>query len=229
MINPMNCANCGAAMELIESRRYFFCRHCGSFQFPEPGEDGIRVVGRSVEAPPCPVCKAPLAQALLDDAHPVHFCATCRGVLTPRHTFADVVTLRRAWASNPPVEPRPIDQRSLARELACPLCRTRLTTHPYYGPGNVIIDNCESCDIIWLDFWELKQIADAPGRDRGARNRTMGDDNHISSRPGKLAPRRTAAHGPPGPVRFQSAVLGCVRGVRASLQARSALAVILRF
>jgi Zn-finger nucleic acid-binding protein len=39
--------------------------------------------------------------------------------------------------------------------------------HPYYGPGNVVIDTCSRCDLIWLDFGELKQIADAPGRDRG--------------------------------------------------------------
>jgi Zn-finger nucleic acid-binding protein len=45
----------------------------------------------------------------------------------------------------------------------------RLETHPYYGPGNVVIDSCAACDVIWLDFGELKQIVDAPGRDRGSR------------------------------------------------------------
>ena len=52
-------------MELIESRRYFFCRHCGSFHFPEPvSAEGIRVLGRTGDAPLCPLCKAPLAAAL---------------------------------------------------------------------------------------------------------------------------------------------------------------------
>jgi Zn-finger nucleic acid-binding protein len=44
-----------------------------------------------------------------------------------------------------------------------------METHPYYGPGNVIIDSCSRCELIWLDFGELKQIADAPGPDRGVR------------------------------------------------------------
>ena len=44
-----------------------------------------------------------------------------------------------------------------------------MTTHPYYGPGNVVIDSCEPCDLVWLDFGELKQIVDAPGKDRGTR------------------------------------------------------------
>jgi hypothetical protein len=44
-----------------------------------------------------------------------------------------------------------------------------MATHPYYGPGNVIIDTCEPCEVVWLDFGELKQIVAAPGKDRGSR------------------------------------------------------------
>jgi Zn-finger nucleic acid-binding protein len=44
-----------------------------------------------------------------------------------------------------------------------------MATHPYYGPGNVVIDTCTACDLVWLDFGELAQIVDAPGRDRGRR------------------------------------------------------------
>jgi hypothetical protein len=42
-----------------------------------------------------------------------------------------------------------------------------MDVHPYFGPGNVIIDTCGTCDLVWLDFGELKQIEDAPGQDRG--------------------------------------------------------------
>ncbi len=86
----------------------------------------------------------------------------------------------RAWASNPPVEPRPLEERALERELTCPRCHTRLATHPYYGPGNVVVDSCGRCDVIWLDFGELRQILDAPGSDRGGRDR--GDDDQIPER-----------------------------------------------
>ena len=44
-----------------------------------------------------------------------------------------------------------------------------MDTHPYYGPGNVVIDSCDRCELVWLDFGELKQIVDAPGQDRGTR------------------------------------------------------------
>jgi Zn-finger nucleic acid-binding protein len=42
-----------------------------------------------------------------------------------------------------------------------------MNVHPYYGPGNVVIDTCSRCDLVWLDFGELQQISDAPGQDRG--------------------------------------------------------------
>jgi hypothetical protein len=42
-----------------------------------------------------------------------------------------------------------------------------MATHPYYGPGNVVIDSCASCELVWLDFGELEQIVKAPGKDRG--------------------------------------------------------------
>jgi hypothetical protein len=44
-----------------------------------------------------------------------------------------------------------------------------MATHPYFGPGNVVIDSCEPCELVWLELGELKQIVDAPGKDRGTR------------------------------------------------------------
>jgi Zn-finger nucleic acid-binding protein len=111
-----------------------------------------------------------MSRALLDDTYPVHSCRNCRGVLVPRQGFARVVNARRAWASGPPREPRPLNPRELEREVRCPFCNARMETHPYYGPGNLVIDSCTACDVIWLDAGELTQIVDAPGRDRGNRD-----------------------------------------------------------
>ena len=157
-------------MELFASRGYFFCRYCGSFHFPDSAPDqGVRVVAETKDPVPCPVCKTKLGSAVLDDAHAVHFCQGCRGVLLDREIFADVIQHRRAWATDVPAEPVPFRKEELARQIKCPKCAAALTAHPYYGPGNVVIDNCTACDVIWLDFGELKQIVDAPGRDRGLR------------------------------------------------------------
>ncbi len=156
-------------MDLIGRRRYFFCRHCGSFHFPEIVDEGVRVLQRDGSGDQCGVCKQTLAAAEMDDGHEVQYCERCRGVLLSRAQFAEIVERRRAWASTPPVTPMPLDRRELERSIACPGCREPMARHPYFGPGNVILDTCDRCALVWLDFGELKQIVDTPGQDRGRR------------------------------------------------------------
>ena len=155
-------------MELFERRRYYFCRYCSTFHFLDGDTpDGVHVIDRGTDVA-CPVCAAALATSLLDGAHAVQYCEQCRGVLVPRASFAEAVTRRRA-ASGPVATPIPPDRSELHRHLACPSCRSTMDVHPYFGPGNVIIDSCARCNLIWLDFGELKQISEAPGADRGAQ------------------------------------------------------------
>ena len=157
-------------MQLVEARGYFFCRYCGSFHFPETaGDDGIRILGNAQKPMACAICAQPLASAMLDESFPVHYCRNCRGVLLPRSSFATVVQTRRAWATDQPGPTIPLNRADLDRKVTCPACSAAMITHPYYGPGNVVLDNCRTCDLIWLDFGELKQIVAAPGRDRGTR------------------------------------------------------------
>lgn len=163
-------------MELFERRRYYFCRYCGTFHFLETTEtDGVRTLETPAHALACPVCAGKLATAVLDQAHSVKYCGGCRGVLVPRPHFAEVVQMRRAWAAGQPIPPLPLDRRELERALTCPSCSAKMATHPYHGPGNVVIDTCDACNIVWLDFGELKQIADAPGHDRGVKTMPRAD------------------------------------------------------
>ena len=157
-------------MELFDRRRYYHCRHCGSFHFIEtPERDGVRVLGAKADATNCPLCGAILVRALVDERYTVDHCVQCRGVLMPRAAFASVVNARRSNAVGPGHPPAPVDARELERQIRCPGCAAKMDVHPYYGPGSVVIDTCRSCNLIWLDHGELKQISDAPGRDRGAR------------------------------------------------------------
>jgi Zn-finger nucleic acid-binding protein len=154
-------------MELFERRRYYFCRYCGSFHFIEsPEVDGVQVLAHAAGSS-CPVCATPLVSALLDGRHAARHCGRCRGLLLSRDAFVDVVTRRRAFASGPATVPEPLDPRELQRRTACPTCHEAMDVHPYYGPGNIVIDSCPRCDVIWLDYGELKQVSDAPGKDRG--------------------------------------------------------------
>ena len=176
----MNCTSCGAAMELVESRRYFRCGHCGSYHFPETIEaEGIRISGTPADAPGCPVCADPMSHAVMDDEHVVDFCTRCRGVLLPRAAFAMVTNKRRAWATTPPAEPVPLDRRQLRRELACPSAaavrdlsalRSRQRRHRQLRKVRP--------DVARLRRDE--QIVEAPGSDRGSRHVPRIDDSYVA-------------------------------------------------
>jgi Zn-finger nucleic acid-binding protein len=163
----MNCKNCGAAMVLSGTQSYSQCLHCGSYYFPERQDEGVKVVGGPSQAHKCPECRKLLSPATLDDHSRVLYCTNCRGVLLPRSVFATVVQTRRAWTTAPPAAPLPLERAALERKALCPACSREMTTHPYHGPGNIVIDTCEGCDVIWLGTGELSRAVDAPGRDRG--------------------------------------------------------------
>jgi Zn-finger nucleic acid-binding protein len=189
----MDCRNCGAPMELFERRRYYFCRYCGTFDFiAGAGDDGVHVLERKDQARPCPLCSAPLATALLDGSYAVEHCVRCGGLLMPRAIFAEAARARRAQEHGPPAAPVPLDRRELERTVPCPSCRTPMDVHPYHGPGNVVIDGCVRCDVVWLDHGELQQITDAPGSDRGGRRPAPGGTSAEPAPRARLGRQRVA-------------------------------------
>jgi Zn-finger nucleic acid-binding protein len=140
------------------------CSHCASVVCPEPAADGVRATGgRGHE---CPICHTALTRAVLDDRAAIEICDGCKGILMPLHTFAETVTARRHAARTPSVTPVPADRGELDRRVRCPACAAPMITDWYYGPGNIIIDTCEACGLVWLDAGELRRAVDAPGSDR---------------------------------------------------------------
>jgi len=152
----MNCSNCGAPMKAIRSGAHFVCDFCGSFVLPDKTEDGVAVVGGPGRRA-CPVCEEPLVAAAIE-SKPVEHCARCGGVLCDQRTFTQVIERLRARYRGPQLEAEPIDRSELARKLGCPACGRDLDLHPYYGPGNVLIDSCDACHLIWLDKGEIATI-----------------------------------------------------------------------
>ena len=140
------------------------CSHCGSVVSTEPAVDGVRLTGDHGHN--CPICRTPLIRAILDDRDAIEVCDQCKGILMPLGVFAETVNARRHAATTPSVTPVPTDPGELDRRIACPDCAARMITDWYYGPGNIIIDTCEACGVVWLDAGELRRAVDAPGPDR---------------------------------------------------------------
>lgn len=160
----MNCGNCGAPLQVVPERDYLACEFCGSFFFPKASRDGVKVLGEEAKVD-CPVCEVPLVTASVAEMATLT-CPRCRGVLCRMKDFGFVVQYLRRSAEGPEYRPQPLDRSQLARNIRCPQCREKMDTHTYYGPGNVVVDNCMGCGLIWLDAGELYRITHANGPDR---------------------------------------------------------------
>ena len=153
-------------MLLIRDKDYFFCQYCGTFFFPPDTGEGVRILESLSHPLECPTCGEPLYRAAIR-MYPAMHCKKCRGTLMQQLLFGEVVQFLRSQARGPTDRPRKLQDTELQRQIICPNCRQLMETHPYAGPGNIIIDTCASCQLIWLDYGEINKVVNAPGRDRG--------------------------------------------------------------
>ena len=160
----MNCQNCGTQLgEAIAGKAA--CPDCQTlhvFQLPRISIDGISPTGEVSECL-CPACRTELKCGFLHEEM-VEYCGTCEGILLDQDLFGHVVAKLRREFQGAEDRPTPIDQNQLAVKRMCPVCDVRMDCHPYYGPGNAIIDACTDCRIVWLDAGELTMIERAPGQ-----------------------------------------------------------------
>ena len=106
-----------------------------------------------------------------DDFFQGFHCPKCRGLLFNRTTFRDAIVFHRSRTQRPPDPINTFDPLELERIMYCSVCSKKMETFQYLGPGNIVIDTCHDCDLIWLDFGELKKVVNAPGSDRGMPSR----------------------------------------------------------
>jgi Zn-finger nucleic acid-binding protein len=134
------------------------CDYCGGEGVPPIDEDGVQVLGDTSK--PCPVCKTMLSNGLIE-LQALLYCSHCHGMLISMEKFLPLVDELRARRDRPAqyVAPRVDDS---GRILQCPLCGRDMDDHPYGGGGNVNIDSCEGCAVVWLDGGELRRIIVAP-------------------------------------------------------------------
>jgi Zn-finger nucleic acid-binding protein len=154
-----NCTNCGAPLVAVEGKLHLRCEHCASLWFPPESDEGVRTI-QEPAGRDCPVCAIPLVDGLIEDC-PVAFCPKCRGILATSRELYLIVSIRRMRASGPFAPEKPVDRSQLSRILACPSCGQAMSGHPYYGPGNAVLDTCGECLLVWLDHSELSIIVSA--------------------------------------------------------------------
>jgi Zn-finger nucleic acid-binding protein len=163
VICPANCPACGAPITPKADTEGCKCDFCHAVFFPGEEDDGVTVLDQP-DGPDldrsCPLCNQPLVHAALARGA-VLYCTECHGLLLPMGELPALIDALRAGQKRLAVQTPP-DHDDLKRTVQCPKCHRRMDTHFYAGPGNVIIDTCADCLLVWLDRGELMRIAHAP-------------------------------------------------------------------
>jgi Zn-finger nucleic acid-binding protein len=174
---PSVCPACGAPITPKPDTEGYRCDYCHAVFYPGEEDDGVVVsadAGSSDQD--CPVCSVPLFQGAIAKI-PVLFCNQCRGLLIPMNELQSLIDASQAANRQPAVQTPP-DPSELKRTVQCPKCHRRMDTHPYAGPGNVIIDSCGDCWLLWLDRGELTRIAHAPDEGDNSSVSDSSDDSN---------------------------------------------------
>ena len=150
-------------MRLDAGNQSLNCEFCGTVRIPNPNRDGVRVGPAVTES--CSFCDVPLHEAELGQQF-VLYCDRCGGVLVAMSSFPPLIAALREGCETSATVPRPIDWDALRRTVQCPKCSAAMNTHPYGGPGAIVIDTCEHCMVNWLDRGEISRVATAPDTSR---------------------------------------------------------------
>ena len=148
-------------MQLNTDRGCWVCPYCDTEVAPETNAEGVRVLDASDLN--CPICAVKLSTARLLD-YGLLYCQTCAGMLIQMSDLVPLSDDLRVNGGGAVYIGRPPDPKQLDRKINCPRCTQTMDTHQYGGPGNIIIDTCEPCEVHWLDRGELRRIALAPDR-----------------------------------------------------------------
>ena len=135
------------------------CDYCGGEFAPPVSDDGVQVLGETKFK--CPACDGTLSDGELE-AHPLLYCAKCRGMLVAMDEFLALVETLHSYRDRPAAVLSRRAEADGKLPRLCPRCSEPMDNHIYGGPGNVVIDTCEACSVNWLDKGELQRIVSAP-------------------------------------------------------------------
>jgi Zn-finger nucleic acid-binding protein len=137
----------------------FVCDYCQSIFAPPAEDEGVLAIAEVAEK--CPLCQAALWDASLE-TFSLRFCKPCKGMLIAMDDLMPLVESLRARRDAPVRMAQRRNPADANRRLLCPRCAGGMDAHPYGGAGNINIDSCERCAVVWLDRGELRRISSAP-------------------------------------------------------------------
>lgn len=159
-----NCPACGASFTIRPDTEGLQCSFCHTVFFPGQDDERVEVTAPSSDSElACPVCFQPLVDAALANTS-ILYCTQCHGLLMRMEAVTGLIAELRASIDHDAVQAS-ADRDDLKRVIQCPRCNRRMDAHRYAGPGNVVIDSCDNCSLVWFDRGEVARIAHAPDED----------------------------------------------------------------
>jgi Zn-finger nucleic acid-binding protein len=160
-------------MQLKADLVSFRCDYCHSVYFPDQAENGVRVLGGDATGLSCPICNIPVVNSAIGAARMI-YCARCHGMMAPMPAIEGLIDAARIVGAAG-AAPAASDPADLHRKLACPRCHHAMDAHFYAGPGNVIVNSCEDCCLLWLDRGGLMRIAHFSAADASSSDASSSD------------------------------------------------------
>lgn len=150
-----NCENCGGVLTLSHFQDQVSCSYCETVHVPSLCEDSqIEKLSGVFSEWRCPLCTKSLSHARIGSCI-FQYCNGCRGLLLEGDDLLELIRYSRSNSRKTDRRPDPIKPEDLARRIECPSCKDVMSAHPYYGPGDFVIDACPGCKRVWLDGGEL--------------------------------------------------------------------------
>ncbi len=150
----------------VSGKSHFVCSVCQCFRFPtalDAAPEPIERTEKKVEFQ-CRRCHEDMTVGTLYGRTDVCLCDGCRGFVIDNQSVGSLIEDLRAEYSGPDDPPTPMNPDQLEIRALCPACGDATEAHPYYGPGNCVLDTCRHCQLVWFDLGELDLIVGAPGR-----------------------------------------------------------------
>lgn len=119
-----------------------------------------------MQSRPCPRCGDGAALELEKaGGHSLLVCLQCEGVLVAQRDLRRLAEfLSRKWIGTAALGDPALEEPALPQAshppgpLPC-ACGAALEAFPYLGQSGLILDRCESCEVVWLDAGEIEAVA----------------------------------------------------------------------
>ncbi len=165
----MICNGCGAPMIPLQQQGSFRCQYCGMLHIPANAQHPLPETKSTKPAITCPVCHIDLAPITVADRYHGHSCPNCQGMLFNQKTFKKSLKERQKQRQPLGHSVSTASGSDPNRLIHCPSCKQGMHTHLNAGSGQVLVDTCQNCKLIWLDYGEFDQAAMASAGGKAKR------------------------------------------------------------